>query len=1400
MAEPLVIRISLDASDFNSGKKAVISALDSLMPQARETGRKIGEALSSGIAEGLAKAKQLRQQLDQILNPAQRHSAEQAAEVRHQQKLSEIQQKAAQARQTIETKAAATAQQIAQSSAAKLEQIDAARNSRLAVAEQGRLKAQEAAQAKLIAQAQSSAAKLEQVQVSSVSKLAIADTRRQQAQIEANAKLEQLALANAGKLDAIAAQSGSRQSEIENRKLAQIDVLRERFALKDAERQKRLDELAAKNSGALGFLRKYSSTIREAGESVQQFGYALTGLTTVFVGLARSSVQSAIDIDKNINVLKSLTGSADSAEKRYAALIALSQKTPGLTTNLAATLDAQLRVANVTEAAINKVLPAIGKLNAVSTLGDPQKFAQNLVQLVTQNFERTDLKELVGQSPLAGEIIKSIFGVDNATNGKAIREAAQRLGITSTDAFFQAFADAAANNPKLANVTESLGTQIEKLRDRVLVALRPLGLAIIQALTPLVESAVPIIERISKAFSELPKSAQQAILIVAGLAAALGPLVIVIGGLVQAFGALGNIITVIAGAGGLTAIASAAAPVAAALAVIAAGAAALYVAWQNNFLGIREIAASVFEEVRKFATENLTYIVEFFRQNLPIFKEAIGNALNAVRAFWAENGESITKIVKETWDIVSVIISTVVKNVLDLLKILAQVVNGDLIGAFTTFAGLVKRTFDATLEVLVNFAQRAFEQFKLLGNVILDAGKNTAAAAYKLGIDIVSGLANGIKSKFGEVSSVFKEMGKGAIIAAKAQLGIQSPSKVFFEIGVNTADGYVLGLEASKSKISRAMKDVVQSGIAELPDPDKILSEIRRTQREEDTRRNFALDQIPVSSFNPSAIGAETLPKTLQGLKDIDEAIPPLTATADAIRRLGAEAVFATQTVSPMENAFSGLIDTASGLIGRGIDAIANKLGVFGGFVRSVLGSIAQTVLGGIGGALSGKGGIGGFLGNILGSVFGGNRSAGGGIGSFLTGGFSGGGGAASILGGGSSAGGGGLFGSLTSLFGGGSSAPRSLTNPLGSLGNLGGLLGGGNPGGIGVFTQDTLTGGSVLGGGGLFGNLFSGIGFGKTAGSGGALAGALPLLGVSLGASLGTDRLTSILGGAAGGLLGVGLSAAPGIIGAGGALSGLGFLAPLFSNPVTAIAAAVALPAIFLLGRARQRKRDEATSGDSLQRAVDSIKELRKAAEGGELTRIQDAESSFKQIHATFINEMLQLKTKSVRESRINNQGDITPPLHPDSLRLLFEREVLPAVTAAKARQGINDKIIPEFATGGIHQGVGLALLHHGEAILNLQQQSRLSALAGPNVLQQIGVPDASSAPSTGTPSFASGGIFSAATRAIAPPTINMTVQLVVTQDEATDILNAAASTDDGQVILVNAHRAASRNGIRTR
>lgn len=521
--------------------------------------------------------------------------------------------------------------ELAAKSAARLQEIEAKKNATLASEREKAINRASEADRKILAQAQASEGRLQQIRSGNAGKVDVSSNRRLQAQIQADSKIQQAMLNSEAKLQAIASQNSGKLIQIEQKRLASLDVVRERFAQREIERQRREAEKLAKlqEGGIAGAFRRNASQIREAGESIQQTGYFLTGLSTALIGVGTAAVKSAFDVDKNINVLKALLGSSEAAETRFKDLVKLSQSTPGLTTGLAAQIDVQLRVANATEKAINKVLPAIGKLNAVSNIQDPQRFVQNLVQLVTQNFERIDLKELVGQSPLAGELIKQIFNVENAIDGEAIRAQAQKLGLTTVDAFFTAFGDAASKNAKLANITESLSTQFAKLVDRVTIALRPLGLAIVEALSPIVEKGAQIIEKLSAAFAALPSGLQSSIVVFGTLATVIAPAVVGIGAFIQAAGALGNLATVAkslqvvttglqatavastaAGAAATTAGAATAAAFAPALPIllgIAAVIGVVAIAWANYETASEKAAKITLEQVRATVTARDEY-------------------------------------------------------------------------------------------------------------------------------------------------------------------------------------------------------------------------------------------------------------------------------------------------------------------------------------------------------------------------------------------------------------------------------------------------------------------------------------------------------------------------------------------------------------------------------------------------------------------------------------------------------------------------------------------------------------------------------------------------------------------------------------------------------------------------
>lgn len=505
-----------------------------------------------------------------------------------------------------------------------------------------------------------------------------------------------------------AAQQSSRAQEREQRRLnsAVQSLQRQRSAaliraFRDEERaavaSARAQERAARQAA-----QSISQAFRGIGPGLQSLGRTLTiGVTAPLLALGAASLKSAKDLDANVNTLKAFTGSAEAAERRLAELIKTARGTPGLTTNLALTLDAQLRVAQTTEETINRVLPAIGRLNAVSKLPDAARFTQNLLQLVTQNFERQDLKELVGQSPLAGQLITEVFNVDSPVNAKAIREQAKKLGLTTVDAFFNAFAAAAARNQGLATVTESIGTRFDKIVDRVTVALRPLGLAILNAIQPFVDPVARLIERLGKTFDSLSEPVKTAIIVIAGIAAAVGPVLFVLGSLVNGITAVTSVIATVGAIVAAIGLPEITLVIAGLLVVIGEWIVilgALGLAWKKNFLGIRDLVSNASTAVLDAFSRIRAVIDEATQRILPTLQSVTEKVLGVVTALWERFGPTVVSIVSTSFTIVARIIETTLRFLGNLADLALKIIDSDWRGAWRAFSRIVINALDSITE------------------------------------------------------------------------------------------------------------------------------------------------------------------------------------------------------------------------------------------------------------------------------------------------------------------------------------------------------------------------------------------------------------------------------------------------------------------------------------------------------------------------------------------------------------------------------------------------------------------------------------------------------------------------------------------------------------------------------
>lgn len=1014
-------------------------------------------------------------------------------------------------------------------------------------------------------------------------------------------------------------------------------------------------------------------------------------------------------------------------------------------------------------------------------------------------------------------------------------------------------------------------------------ALETLALSIFDIIKGPLIALLQTLNQVVQFINELPQPVQTAIVIFTGLAAAIGPLLVVLGSVISAVTTIaalfGTTLTVT-----LSGVASAILPVIAVLAALAVGAFALYKAWQTNFLGLRDLAQQAFQGIAAFASQQFERVRALFNEILPYLQSITAKGLAAIQKFWAAHGQEIIAVVKSYWEIIKVIVSTAITLIGNTIKLILQVIDGDWKGAWETAKNIVVVMTKAIVNLVNGIGNGIVAGLKLLGSLIIDALKGLVAFTFDIGKQIVQGLINGINASAQFVFNTMKNLASGALNAAKSALGISSPSKEMQIIGEFVGQGFVIGLGKSQPSVETAIRKLVGENLKQSKDEIKTLTaeigallaatpkqfqadaQIEQLNTLKESLRELAklrkelgfsgLSKADIQNFGVAgALAAAQIDKRLKEnggrnnlILDLPNLENPLAAQQaatialdDKVADLARTFQITREAATNYERALAAINgelkgadqDTKDQLLffakqkdaydlaqqqaeqaKRNIQQITDVFNqafrdgfekgpkaffarifsagkeTFQRLAANALATLTTQILGGflnrLGGVFGGgnaqgaSGQGGGILGGILGGLLGGNRTSAQGTG---FGGFGGGTFGGSIFGSNSS---GGIGGLLNRFLGGGSSlaAPASV-----SAGTLPLNIGLGSQRTLGLTNIASGIGGKGLGG--LFGGLFKGIGFGQKAGSGGALAGALPLLGLSLGSSVGGNSLLGqILGGAGGLAVGVGLTAAP------TALAGTG-LAPLFSNPITAVVGAGLLVGGLLLGRAKQRKADEKLVDTYWVEYMNKTKALTEQVNGDQIEgarALQEALASREEAIAL----ISQIKTKSVRDSRLKNQI-------PDVDRLFLE-PLKAAIEAQKKRAKTIREIIPEFATGGIVPGVDfgfdsvLAMLRPGEVILNQMQQRRMQAIAGGDIFARANVPGFGSANTSltrnGVAAYALGGIAEA--RPVAPlglsGGITLDVTLEIGEDDVTKLFVNGAQTADGQRVTINTVRTARK------
>lgn len=548
------------------------------------------------------------------------------------------------------------------------------------------------------------------------------------------------------------------------------------------------------------------STTQNVVGSLRKTGTILTAAVTApLVGMGVSAVNAASDLEESMNKVNVVFGENANAIKGF---VSTSAESLGLSKQAA--LEATGTFGNLFD--------AMG-MGEDATL----EMSTGLVQLAADLASFNNLDPTVALEKLRSGIVGETepmrqLGVNvsaTAVEMKALEMGLARTGkeLTEQDKVTARYAlimeqtanaqgDFVRTSDGLANAQRILKAQVGDLAAEF-------G----KQLIPYVKEGVKYLQQLITWFQGLHPNVQKNIVVVAALAAVLGPVLLIISTLIGAISAIGLPILLIIG-------------------LIAA----LGLAWKNNWGGIQEKTKAVIDFISPYITAALEWIKgvvqsalafisawwaqngEQVMSNIAVvwgwIKSFISAAINAVRSivqtvvgwitsFWNAHGSAIMAATKLAWENVKAIINGVIKVVQAIIKAFSAALRGDwyAVGQF------LREAWDAAWNTIITVLRNAYSAIKGIVTSLVASIKQWFQSVNwgEVGRKIIDGIANGIKNGIPAIIDAAKKAAKAALDAAKGFLGIKSPSTAFMKLAKLSIRGFTIPFNDTRS-IDSAIK------------------------------------------------------------------------------------------------------------------------------------------------------------------------------------------------------------------------------------------------------------------------------------------------------------------------------------------------------------------------------------------------------------------------------------------------------------------------------------------------------------------------------------------------------------------------------------------------------------------
>ncbi|MEG0919351.1 MAG: phage tail tape measure protein [Anaerovoracaceae bacterium] len=308
-------------------------------------------------------------------------------------------------------------------------------------------------------------------------------------------------------------------------------------------------------------------------------------------------------------------------------------------------------------------------------------------------------------------------------------------------------------------------TQLDNLQGQLTIlksALEGLAISFGELLMPAIKQIVGWVQKFVDWLNGMDEGTKKVVVTVALLAAALGPVLIIVGKVISAVGTIMTVIPKIAGVINTVKTAFAALnatmlanPIILIIAAITALVAAFIYLWNTNesfrqfwinlWENIKAVFVAVWNVIKTVITTVMTEVKTFLINTWNAIKSEVSTILNAVKTIFTTIWNGIKTVITTVLNGIKDTISTIWRNIESTVSSVVNAIKSVVYNAFSTMWNGIKTTIGG----IYNTIKSGFE--KAAGFV-----KDLASSAFDWGADIIRGIIRGIKSMIGGIVDAVK--------------------------------------------------------------------------------------------------------------------------------------------------------------------------------------------------------------------------------------------------------------------------------------------------------------------------------------------------------------------------------------------------------------------------------------------------------------------------------------------------------------------------------------------------------------------------------------------------------------------------------------------------------------------